>query len=209
MLWWTYTAALACPLVSWFIASGDKDIIDACGQMGLACIETHGNHASGTDRVAEAALRLSVPYIINLQADEPTIDVESLIALSETMMVQQAPLTTLIGSIASQSQWADENCVKAFVDDYGSAQDFVRGPQARLEQLTNTHGRPHTHIGVYGFTRHALENFTSMAESPRERSERLEQLRALEAGWTIKTAQTSWTPIGVDTPQDAVTANDI
>ena len=207
MCWWTYKAAVECRAIDevW-IATGDQEIITACRSLGMNFIQTTRAHNSGTDRVAEAAQTLNASYVINLQADEPTIDCEALESLAETIRIGSVPMATLIGPTATEGQRADVNCVKAFIDSSGVARDFCRGPLERLNELEARIGPCHSHIGVYAFRRDALLHFTLLDECKREQVENLEQLRALSAGWAIQTAQTGWSPVGVDTFADAVLA---
>ena len=207
MVWWTYHAAAQCSAIdAVWVATGDQEVMTACKSLDMKFIQTMQQHHSGTDRVAEAAEKLDARYIINLQADEPTIDGSALEALADTIRGHCVPMATLIGPRATDMQRADVHCVKAFIDPFGVAREFCRGPSARLETLEALIGPCHSHIGVYAFRRDALQQFTALGECKREEVEGLEQLRALEAGWTIQTARTDWTPIGVDTFDDAVLA---
>ena len=201
------------------VVAVDEDLVAAaCRQHGVPFIMTARDHATGTDRCAEVARRhpgQSRPFILNVQGDEPFIDPQDLIRLCHAFAAQQGreralgggSLVTRMGSLYFRSQdakrFASPSCVKVVCSNFGHALYFSRSPIP--------HDRDHdghqtgdflVHMGVYAFDREALAIFCELPPSPLEKKEKLEQLRALEAGWRILMQQASGESLGIDTPAD-------
>jgi 3-deoxy-manno-octulosonate cytidylyltransferase (CMP-KDO synthetase) len=199
MFWWPYRAACDARLVDQvYVATADEEIINSCRRLGVQFIRTSHQPQTGTDRVAEASIQLvHATHIINLQADEPTITSDVLDTLVERLVSTDHPMVTLATQGRSGEDFLDPNCVKVRVDNRGMATAFLRVP-TRLDRWDNYL----VHVGVYGFSMESLSAFVRLPESQAERTERLEQLRALAAGWEIDVVKTDWSGLGVDTPQD-------
>jgi 3-deoxy-manno-octulosonate cytidylyltransferase (CMP-KDO synthetase) len=179
------------------IATDDERIASAARGWGAEVAMTSSDHASGTDRVAEVAGRLSeYGIVINIQGDEPELETEALTHLAAAM---RADPTIRMGTIAHHesdaSAMANENVVKVVVDRDAFALNFSRrdpGPGV---------GPALRHAGVYAFRRDFLLEFAAWPASPREIAERLEQLRAVERGVRIKVVVGERPFSGVDTPE--------
>ena len=191
-----------------WVATDSPEIAAAVEKAGGRATITRGNHASGTDRIHEA-LREADPaghagIVVNVQGDEPTLNPADLVAAAALLSDRSVDIATLAAEIVETHERDDPNVVKVV----GSAV----GPQ-RLRALYFTRatapageGPLYHHIGLYAFRRAALERFVTLPPSPLERRERLEQLRALEAGMRIDAAIVASVPLGVDTPADLETA---
>jgi 3-deoxy-manno-octulosonate cytidylyltransferase (CMP-KDO synthetase) len=199
------------------VATDDERVAEAVRGAGFDAVETSTDHPSGTDRVAEAVRGLSAELVVGLQADEPFLlpaDLDGLIdALSEPD--EPAALATLAGRLEDGEEWRDPHVVKVLVDSAGHAIYFSRAPipypRPASGPLTGAPGGPppvaaKRHVGVYGWRRDSLLAFTRLPPSPLERTEGLEQLRALEAGWRIAVREARGTPFGVDRPEDLARA---
>jgi 3-deoxy-manno-octulosonate cytidylyltransferase (CMP-KDO synthetase) len=167
---------------------------------------TAASHVSGTDRCAEAASGTRQPFVLNVQGDEPFVSTEALRQLMQTMMIRaDADMGTLVASSHDPALAADPNAVKAVRAHTGFGLYFSRAalPYERTpHQGGNLPRQFWHHLGVYAFRRQRLEEFVALGPSPLELTEKLEQLRALEAGWRIWLEPTTHVARGIDTPQD-------
>ena len=187
------------------VAAAEQEIVDAVKAAGGEAVLTDPDLPSGSDRVYAAieAFDRDRAYdgIINLQGDMPTIMPGLLRDLAAGLGAKGADIVTLAGQITDPKEATDPNVVKAVIafepgGRVGRALYFTRATAPTGD------GPLYHHIGVYGYARSALERFVSLPPSPLEQRERLEQLRALEAGMRIDVALVDTIPNGVDTPAD-------
>ncbi len=185
------------------VACAEPEIADVIKQAGGRAVLTRADHPSGSDRVHEAlqVIEETPEFVINLQGDLPTIDPASIRALADTLTgaAGDMDLATLVTEIRSEEEAADENVTKAVV---AFAADGKTGHALYFSRLPVPFGvgpRYH-HIGIYAYRRAALDRFVNLPPSPLEMRERLEQLRALEAGMTVAVRRVDSVPLGVDTP---------
>jgi 3-deoxy-manno-octulosonate cytidylyltransferase (CMP-KDO synthetase) len=195
------------------VATDSHEVRDACAAAGARVILTSPKHPSGTDRVAEVAQApefRSFDTIINIQGDEPFVSAEAVRAAAA--LVEDGPFQ--IGTAAVKGEPADldiPDIVKVVAADDGRALYFSRAPIPWLRSGDDSavrNGLIRRHIGVYVYTRDALQRWVTLPEHPLERSERLEQLRPLAAGIIIgvATVQARTFP-GIDTENDLEFAN--
>jgi 3-deoxy-manno-octulosonate cytidylyltransferase (CMP-KDO synthetase) len=189
------------------IATEDQRVRAAAEEFRARVIVTRSDHASGTDRVAEAASASNAAFIVNIQADEPLIDPAAIDAAVLGLLDQEDVLmTTLKKRIESHSEVTDPNVVKVVTDRAGDALYFSRSPIPHVR--SDAGGRlPNDtayfkHIGLYAYRREFLLSYSDLPVGPLERAERLEQLRALENGFKIRVIETEYESLGVDTPAD-------
>ncbi len=214
LLLWVCEAAAGCRRArEVIVASDDERVLEAARAGGFRAERTRADHRSGTDRVVEVARGCRDEIVLGLQGDEPFVapaDLDGLIAAVADGPDEPA-LGTLAAPLAGREDWLDPNIVKVVVDRAGRALYFSRSPIPYRRPKTGLpafppDGEPPAaalhHVGVYAWRRGALLRFVSLPPSPLEESEGLEQLRALEAGWTIRVFQTRTAPLGVDTPAD-------
>jgi 3-deoxy-manno-octulosonate cytidylyltransferase (CMP-KDO synthetase) len=189
------------------VATDDERIAEAVRGFGGEARMTSASHPSGTDRIAEVARDLEAPIVVNVQADEPEIEPEQVEQTVELLDDDPgAVMGTLAHPIESEETWRDPNAVKVVVDAHGCALYFSRSPipfvRDSEDWLRDTPARPLRHIGIYAYRRPFLLRYATMPPAPLEQAEKLEQLRALSAGYRIKVGLTPRAPVGIDTPQD-------
>ncbi len=203
----TLERAQASAALSVHVATDDARIASVVREAGGDVVMTSVDHASGTDRLVEAAISLALPdqaIVVNLQGDEPTMPTACLDQVAELLIGQpEARMSTLWCSIQTEADWRDQNVVKLLSDRAGRALYFSRAavPFVREGGWPETQAR--RHVGLYAYRVAALKSWPALARSPLEQLEALEQLRALQSGWWIATAEAAESiPIGIDTLDD-------
>ncbi len=177
------------------VATDDERIRRAVERFGGTAVMTRNDHSSGTDRLAEAANDLTPDtLIVNVQGDEPMIEPPVIDSAITAALSGDADMVTLMTRL-DPSQADDPNRVKVVVDRHGHALYFSR---SRIPSK----GTTFLHIGLYVYRVHFLRTFTKLDPTPLERSERLEQLRALEHGYRIRAVEVESESWGIDTPED-------
>jgi 3-deoxy-manno-octulosonate cytidylyltransferase (CMP-KDO synthetase) len=186
------------------VASDSEEINAVIQARGGEAVLTRVDHPSGSDRVFEAVNKVDrgdVEVILNLQGDLPTLEPGTARACLEPLQQAGPDIATIVVEIRLEEERANPNVVKMVGTPTGTA--------GRLRALYFTRatapageGPLYHHIGIYAYRRHALARFVSLPPSPLELRERLEQLRALEAGMRIDATIVDTVPLGVDTPAD-------
>lgn len=182
------------------VATDDDRIAAAVSAAGGLVELTRPDHPSGTDRVAEVAARLpSATVVVNVQGDEPLVHPEALRALASAFDDPAVEMATLVRPLRDE-ELGNPNVVKAVVDVRSDALYFTRADVP----FSRSGGSVHrwAHLGLYGYRRATLLRLATLAPSPLEHIESLEQLRALENGIQIRCVPTAHISIGVDTPED-------
>jgi len=185
------------------IAADDEKIADAAKSFGAECILTSVEHKSGTDRIAEAVANIDVDIVVNLQADEPEIDPENIDCVARLLMDNpDYPMATLAAEMQSKEQIADPNIVKVIIDSDNRAVSFSRSAIPYNIVKSGIEARQHLrHIGIYAYRKEFLQKITALPQTPLERIEKLEQLRAIENGIAIIVGKVEHTCNGIDTPE--------
>jgi 3-deoxy-manno-octulosonate cytidylyltransferase (CMP-KDO synthetase) len=189
------------------VATDDSRILSAVESFGGRAVMTRADHPSGTDRVAEVASELDVDVVINLQGDEPLIDPGSLELLTRLLREDQdAEMATLAMPITSAETYTNPNCVKVVCGQGGRALYFSRSPIPHVRDGKPDFARKPPvflhHLGLYAYRRESLLALSTLPPHPLEQLEKLEQLRALGHGWTIRVGIVHHVGQGVDTPAD-------
>jgi 3-deoxy-manno-octulosonate cytidylyltransferase (CMP-KDO synthetase) len=183
------------------VAAAEQEIVLALEPFGTECRLTRPDHASGTDRVAEVARSLEEEIIVNVQGDEPEIEAELVDRLIECLEKNEdAKMATASAPFAKGIDASDPNLVKVVTDAAGRALYFSRAliPHAREG---GTHDvLPRLHIGIYAYRRQFILEYARWPVSPLEKTEKLEQLRALERGEKILVIEARKAWHGIDTP---------
>lgn len=198
-----YRRASASPVVSRVIvATDDLRIATRVAAFGGNVRLTRADHPTGTDRLAEVASSLDCDVIVNVQGDEPLLDPRAITELVAPFADKSVSMSTLYRRITDQAELLNPNIVKLVTDRSGFAMYFSRAPIPHTRDPRGGYPPLFRHVGVYAYRRTALMVLASLEPTPLERSESLEQLRALEHGIRIKAVETSYDSIGVDTPED-------
>ena len=185
------------------VAAEDQEIVDDVEKNGGRAILTSRNHKSGTDRIYEAFKKLEVndvDLIMNLQGDEPAIDIDDIISLNKKMVSNQSKMGTLAAKMKDLKELDNENIVKVITnknlnnEEFSKAKNFLR----RSTEMVNIYH----HIGIYCYSTETLKKFVELNQSKNEIENRLEQLRALDNDIEINVALARSSPIGVDTEED-------
>jgi 3-deoxy-manno-octulosonate cytidylyltransferase (CMP-KDO synthetase) len=202
-------ASLARYLTGTVIATDDESVFQEARRFGAAVRMTRADHPSGTDRVAEVASAETAEIIVNIQGDEPLIDPAAIDAA--VLPLADDPglvMGTLKKKIEDPREVTDPNVVKVVTDRAGNAIYFSRSTipyvRDRQEAAATVH---YKHIGLYVYRRDFLLAYPDLPAGPLERAERLEQLRALENGFSIRVMETEYESLGVDTPEDLERVN--
>ena len=207
-----WARAMAAGLGPVVVAAGEPEIVAAVEKAGGRAVLTDPDLPSGSDRIW-AALTLADPQgahdvVVNLQGDLPALDPEQLKTVVACLRKSGADIATLAAPIDNEVDETNPAVVKAVVawdaaERFGRALYFTRAPAPTGE------GVLYHHIGLYAYTRQALEDFVALPPSALEQREKLEQLRALEAGMSIAVARVDEAPLSVDTPADLERARKI
>ena len=187
-----------------YVATEDNEIIEDIRQNGGQAILTHRNHKTGTDRICEALEILNKPNIelfMNLQGDEPLMNIEDIKNLQNKMIQTKSELGTLASIILKKDYYKNNDIVKVItnktLDDtqFSEAIEFSR----EIPELTKN---AYHHLGIYCYRIDTLKRFVSLSQSQNEIKNKLEQLRALENNININVALAKESSLGVDTEED-------
>lgn len=204
LIYWVYNQAKKIQNVDdVFIATDDERIKETVENFGGKSVMTSERHATGTDRIAEAVEKMDADIIVNIQGDEPLFNSQSVEKAVNVLLNdkdQNISMTTLMTKIQNKEQYDDPNTVKVVTDKSGFALYFSRSliPFPREKEITNVY----KHIGIYGYRKNFLLKYTSMEQTPLEKTESLEQLRIIENGYKIKLIETKRESLSIDTPED-------
>ena len=185
------------------VATEDEEILDDVVKNGGRAILTGKSHKTGTDRIYEAFQKLNlkdVDLIMNLQGDEPEINIKDIISLNKKMINSQCKIGTLAAKIKDLKDLDNKNIVKVITKenldkiDFSVAKTFLRSSSKILNI--------YHHIGIYCYSAETLKKFVELNQSKNEIKNRLEQLRALDNNININVALAKSSPIGVDTEED-------
>ena len=212
LIQWVWQSAVQSKAASVVIATDDERIRSAAVKFGADCVMTSVDHASGTDRIAEAARARGFSgddIVVNLQGDEPAMPPAVVARVAEALReAQGSDIGTAVAPIESLQQFLDPNCVKALRAADGRALYFSRAP-VPWPRDNIVDGRPAAfpgawrHIGIYAYRVRSLLQFAAWSPTPLEMAEKLEQLRALEHGMHIHLVALKEAPsAGIDTPAD-------
>lgn len=185
------------------VATDDQRIADAVTAFGAQAVMTRADHACGTDRIAETVDLLGLDdeaLVINVQGDEPDIPPSCIDTLADLMGATHAHMATLATPMTAQAA-ADPNRVKVVLAADGRAMYFSRSV-IPFDRDGSGRSSYLLHLGIYAYSAGFIRRFARMPPTPAEQSEKLEQLRALENGYTIQVAITDYHGAGIDTPED-------
>jgi len=207
---WRRAIAADCGRV--LVATDAEAVCDAVAKAGGEAVMTRPDHASGSDRIHEAVQMFDpdrrIDTIVNLQGDLPTLDPNLVRACVAALEEGEADIGTIAAEITREEERTNPNVVKVIGSPLG------RGGILKALYFTRAtapygDGPLYHHIGIYAYRRAALDRFVALPPSPLETREKLEQLRALEAGMRIHVGLVDTVPLGVDTPADLARAREL
>ncbi|MDC3030909.1 3-deoxy-manno-octulosonate cytidylyltransferase [Candidatus Pelagibacter sp.] len=187
------------------VATENKEIFEDVTMNGGRAILTSKKHKTGTDRIYEAFKKMKlndVDLIMNLQGDEPAINIEDIVSLNDKMVNNQSKMGTLGAKIENEKDFQNENIVKVKTksnlqeDSFSEAETFLR--------VSKKLDKAYHHIGIYCYSTETLEKFVELNQTKNEIEQKLEQLRALDNSIKINVALAKSPPIGVDTKEDYI-----
>lgn len=202
----TYDNTMATGLFSDVVVVTDSDIIfNEITSHGGKAVMSKKNHESGSDRIAEAAADMDVDIIVNVQGDEPFVQKDPLEKLLVVFADEKVQVASLMQELKDQKSIEDPNYVKVAVDRNMNSLFFSRSviPYPRDKSVSIPY---YEHIGVYAFRKQALINFTNWPMTPLEAAEKIECLRYLEYGVSLKMVLTQYMGVEIDTPEDLIKA---
>jgi 3-deoxy-manno-octulosonate cytidylyltransferase (CMP-KDO synthetase) len=189
------------------VATDSQRIVDICKKEGIQAELTNADHESGTDRCAELAKKFPHEYVLNVQGDEPFADLASL----QLLMARFESSNDDIGTLAVKREYSQDfnnpNIVKLVKNSEGRAIYFSRSPIPYYRDSLPVIWWQHQ--GIYAYRKASLQKFVALQPSSLERMEKLEQLRAIEAGMSILAVESTFQSFGIDTPEDLARATSI
>jgi len=204
MICQVYQRALEADIGTPWVATDSEEIFDAITNYGGRAVMTASDHQSGSDRIWQALGQIDpageTAFVINLQGDLPTIAGGLIRQSLQPLLEGPADIATLAVEITDEAEKTDPNVVKIVTG--GTSSGHMRAIYFTRATAPWGPGPLYHHIGIYAYRRSALEKFVNLPPSPLESREKLEQLRALEAGMRIDVSIVDTLPLGVDTPED-------
>ena len=186
------------------VAAEDQEIVDDVKQNGGQAILTKNEHKTGTDRIYEVFQKINsadIDLVMNLQGDEPLMNVDDIRNLNKKMIESSSKLGTLASKIQDKALLENPNVVKVLTKENLNQTNF---PEALnfMRNITEEKENIYHHLGIYSYNKDTLEKFVSLNQSTSEIKNKLEQLRALDNNMKINVAFAKFAPIGVDTKED-------
>lgn len=195
------------PELPLYFAVAEEEISTVLASAGFTCVMTDPDLPSGTDRLAQANEEIGADFVINIQADEPLVTHNHIDALHRGVDAG-VDIVTLGVPLASEQEFFDPNRVKVISGERGNALYFSRAPiphfrgKTDFSQINWASYPARLHLGMYGYKKEFLQQFSQLPTGQLEQLEKLEQLRALENGYSIHVVQASQASIGIDTKED-------
>ena len=186
------------------VAAEDQEIVDDVKQNGGQAILTKNKHKTGTDRIYEVFQKINstdIDLIMNLQGDEPLMNIDDIRNLNKKMIESSSNLGTLASKIQDKALLENPNVVKVLTKENLNQTNFPEALNFK-RNITEEKGNIYHHLGIYSYDKDTLEKFVSLKQSTSEIKNKLEQLRALDNNIKINVAFAKFAPIGVDTIED-------
>ena len=200
MIWWVYQQAIkATALDEVYVATDDERIYAVVESFGGNAIMTSDKHLTGTDRVAEVAIKTAGTVYVNIQGDEPLIKSETIDQAVSTVVDERDYFGTLAVALTERSEMDSPHNVKVVLDSQGYAMYFSR---STIPSNAKALGKIYKHLGIYVYRKGFLLDFANMKPTELELSEGIEPLRAIVNGYKMKVDITENDSIGVDTSED-------
>lgn len=188
-----------------YVVTDSSIIYDEILRYGGKVIMSKKEHNSGSDRIAEAIADMEADVVVNVQGDEPFVAKAVLQQLTQLFINNpDVKVASLMRPVETETEFYNPNCVKVVTDNQNNALYFSRAAIPHHAMLTGF--KANLHIGIYGYKKEVLLQFTKWAPGLLENTEKLEQLRYLENGYPIKMALVNFKNVAIDTPEDLVHA---
>ena len=187
-----------------YVATGDKEIFEEVTKLGGKCILTKKDHKTGTDRIFEAYQELkedNIEYVINLQGDEPMLDIEDVTNLLRKTIKKKSKISTLACQIEDEKFFLNKNVVKVTTKEELN-QNYLSIATSFTREIKNTQKNIYHHVGIYIYNVSYLERFVQLEQTQNEKLQKLEQLRLMDNNIEIDVGLAKTKPIGVDTDED-------
>jgi len=187
-----------------YVAAEDQEIIDDVHKNGGQAILTNNKHKTGTDRIFEALNKIEskgIELVMNLQGDEPLMNIEDIRNLHRKMIETKSALGTLASKILDRKEYVDKNVVKVITKENLDNSEFPEAIKF-VRELNEPYNNTYHHLGIYCYQLETLKNFVSLNQSQNEINQKLEQLRALDNNIKINVSLAKESSIGVDTEED-------
>ena len=187
------------------VATENMEIVEDVTMNGGRAILTSNNHKTGTDRIYEAFKKMKfndVDLIMNLQGDEPAINIEDIVSLNDKMINYQSKMGTLASKIHDEKYFKNENIVKVKTKSNLQENSFFEAEA--FSRISSKLENVYHHIGIYCYSAETLEKFVKLSQTKNETEQKLEQLRALDNNIKINVALAKSPSIGVDTEEDYI-----
>lgn len=207
MIEWVYKRAEKADIDDLVVATDDERIYETVRKFGGKAVMTSERHENGTSRIIEVIGNehyKEYDFIINIQGDEPLIDVDSINLIADSYRKEKSEIVTLKKELMIKEEIENPNIVKVITDFNDNAVYFSRSV-IPYNRENRTGFKYFKHIGIYGYTADFLKKLGSLRDGVLEKIESLEQLRFIENGYSIKVLETTSSVIGVDTPEDLET----
>ena len=189
-----------------YVATGDKEIFEEVTKLGGKCILTKKDHKTGTDRIFEAYQELrddNIEYVINLQGDEPMLDIEDVTNLLKKTIKNKSKISTLACKIEDEKFFLNKNIVKVTTKEELHQKNLSKALSFTRE-IKNIQKYIYHHIGIYIYNVSYLEKFVQLEQTQNEKMQKLEQLRLMDNNIEIDVGLAKTKPIGVDTTEDYI-----
>ncbi len=187
-----------------YVVTGDKEIFEEVIKHSGKCILTKKDHKTGTDRIFEAYQKLkddNIEYVINLQGDEPMLNIEDVNNLLKKTIEKKSKISTLACQIEDENFFLNKNIVKVTTKEKLHQNNLSRASSFTRE-IKNTQKNIYHHIGIYIYNVSYLQKFVQLEQTQNEKSQKLEQLRLMDNNIEIDVGLAKNKPIGVDTTED-------
>ena len=188
-----------------FVATEDQEIVNDVKKNGGNAILTSKNHKTGTDRIYEALTMIDkkdIKFVMNVQGDEPDIDIGDIKNLDLMMKVNKSKIGTLAAKIENDEIYTNKNVVKVKIKEPFNQNSFPLAENFMRNNIDREKENIYHHMGIYSYEAETLKKFISYEQSKNEIENKLEQFRALDNGIDINVALATKSPIGVDTEED-------
>ena len=189
------------------VAAEDQEIIDDVKKNGGQAVLTKNHHKTGTDRIYEVLQKIdssNIDFVMNLQGDEPLMDINDIKKLNNLMIKKGSQLGTLASNISNKKLFENPNVVKVITKELLDISSFPEAVNFTRTISKNDTEKIYHHLGIYCYKKETLKKFVSLSQSKNEIQNRLEQMRALDNNIKINVAYAKYSPIGVDTKEDFV-----